>query len=1064
MNKEKILIIGSGPIIIGQAAEFDYSGTQACIALKKEGYDVVLINPNPATIMTDKEIASKIYMEPLTVEFCKWLIVKENIKKILPGLGGQIALNLTFRLDKLGILSKYNVKILGTSIKAIEICESRVSFKKEMQKINIPTAKSKIVNSYDEAINIINEFTFPVVLRPSFTMGGAGGGIVYNLNEFKNKIQIALFKSPIKECLVEESLLNYKEIEYEAIRDGDGNKMIVCNMENIDPVGVHTGDSIVIAPSVTLNNQQYHFLRSASLKIIEHLKIEGGCNVQLAIHPNSNKYFVIEVNPRVSRSSALASKATGYPIAQISTLISIGKKLDALISPITKKTKAIFEPTLDYIVTKIPAFSFDKFHLSKHETELNTQMQATGEVMSIGMNFCESLLKSIRGLNNNNSFIWLGKHNEETEFTTKALLQCIKKPNENRLYQIYELIRRNQKIDKINKLTGIDNFFLNQLKFIFEIEKSLKNNINSLRWLKYAKKYGYSDYAIAKLWKMKEIDVYNFRKNNGVFPYFKVIDTCSNEFESVTPYYYSTYTANFNDLSINNKEKILILGSGPIKVGQGIEFDYSTVHAIMSIQKLNYDAIIINNNPETVSTDYTISDSLFFEPITFEDIMNIINYLEPYYLLLQFGGQIALNLSNMLEKYSNIKILGTSSENINKSENRDEFTKILEKNKINKPDSIVTRKVNDILQLNEKLNYPVLIRPSYVIAGRAMEILFNKDDAVKYIKLNKSLLLQNTILIDKYISGNEFEVDCICDNENIWIPAILEHVEKAGIHSGDSTLIYPAISLTNNHRKNIIEICKKIAKSLDVKGFMNVQFIKDKNSDKLYVIEVNLRSSRTIPFICKAVNKNIVDVAIKTLLNISLKKQSLTNLYKIENNRFCIKSPVFSFHKLIEGSASLLGPEMQSTGESWGSDITFSKALYKSLLAANVDPLRHHSVVLSINKEARKELLKSIEKLNRLGYDIYATQNTYKFLKHNNVKAKFINKIGAKNNIIQILRDKPISFVINIPGKSLQKRQDLHKMRQYARTSQIALITNIELAKAVCEICANMKFQVAANN
>lgn len=1059
--KTKVLIIGSGPIIIGQAAEFDYSGTQACLALKEEGYEIILMNPNPATIMTDKEIADKIYMEPLTADFCKWIIVKEKITKILPTLGGQVALNLVTQLRDLGYLKKYNVKIMGTSVESIETCESRIQFKERMKSINIPVASSLVVRDMISAKKVIKKFSFPVVLRPSFTMGGAGGGIATNYEKYINMVGEALDKSPTSECLVEESLLNYKEIEYEVIRDNNNNKMIVCNMENIDPVGVHTGDSGVVAPSLTLNNEQYQMLRTASLKIIESLDIRGGCNVQFAINPNNNDYYVIEANPRVSRSSALASKASGYPIARISAKICAGKTLDELISPITKITKAIFEPTLDYVVTKMPSFSFDKFGDKLVNHTLSTQMQATGEVMSIGTNFCESFLKSIRGLNNAKNFLWDKNFSNKKTWPNQRILNAISIPNENRYYQIYELIRRSTSLEEIHEQTGIDMFFLNRFNFIFEIEKELKLNHLNIEILKFAKKYGFSDYAIGKLWNLNEIDIYNFRKKNRIFPWYKIVDTCANEFLSITPYFYSTYVGTSNDIIPNqDKKKILILGSGPIKVGQGIEFDYSTVHAILAIRNMNYESLIINNNPETVSTDYEVSDVLFFEPIVFEDIANIVHYQNPDYLLLQFGGQIAMNLSDKLEKNLNVKILGTSSKDIHISENRKEFVNFANKYNINIPNSITTSDINEVIPLCKKLKYPVLIRPSYVIGGAAMGILYSDEDVLKYLEQNSSIFENNIILIDKYVVGKEFEIDCVSDKKNIWIPAILEHIEEAGIHSGDSTLIYPTISLTQQKKQELYQISLLISQKLNVLGLINIQYILEENTNKLFIIEVNLRSSRTIPFISKLTNKKIVDIAIKTMMGISLEKQKLIGIFPMQKNLYYIKSPVFSFHKLYDSTSSLLGPEMQSTGESWGSDITISKALYKSLLAANVDPLRHHNVVISVNKNSRSKLLKSFQALSNIGYKIYATNNTHKYLKENNIDSQIVNKIASENNIVELLKNKPISFVINIPGNSWKKKQDLAIMRKVARKKSIAIISSAALAKAICQICFDMKFVI----
>ncbi len=900
LDLKKILILGSGPIVIGSGAEFDYSGTQACLALKELGYKVILVNPNPATIMTDQKIADKIYMEPLQPKFLKWIISIEKPHAIIPNLGGQIALNLCVELDRLGILKKYNIEVLGPSIESIIKAEDRKLFKETMETLNIPMPPSITTNNIEDAITFVHEIGFPIIIRPSYTMGGFGGGIAHNENELVKILKRGLNFSPIGECMVEKSIFGYKEIEYELMRDKNDTVIVVCNMENIDPVGIHTGDSIVVSPSLTLTNKQYQMLRDASIKIIRYFEIKGGCNVQLALDPNSDNFYVIEINPRVSRSSALASKATGYPIARISAMIAVGMDLDEIINPITKKTVVAFEPSIDYIVTKMPRFSFDKFRSSK--ADISTYMQATGEIMAIGKSFEESFLKAIRSLDAEFKFIW---DNNETK-SKDSLLKEMQNPNAYQIYQIFNALKKGASILEIANITKIDKFYLNKFKNIIEMEKLLVANKNDLKYLKLAKKSGYSDYALATLWNSDEKSIYNLRKNSNIFPVYKMIDTCGGEFDAKTNYMYSTYNGTDNESLVTKNKKVLIVGSGPIRIGQGVEFDYSTVHCIWSFQKLGYETIVINNNPETVSTDFYIADKLYFEPINYEDVKNLIELEKPEMVVLQFGGQTAINLCESL-KDEQIIIAGTSMESIDISEDRQKFSEILFKNNIRHPKSSTTQIIDEIPKLAKQIGYPVLIRPSYVIGGKGMEIINDEKELHKYIKLNILDYKNRVILIDKYLPGKEIEVDCVSDGKDIFIPGIMEHIEKSGIHSGDSTTIFPSISIKPELKKEIIIVTKKIAQILKVKGLMNIQYII--YNDELYVLEVNLRSSRSVPFISKSTKQNIVDYACQIIIGKEL-KNIVPNLgeYNYINDKYFIKSPVFSFNKLYKVTDINLGP------------------------------------------------------------------------------------------------------------------------------------------------------------
>nr|WP_269989950.1 carbamoyl-phosphate synthase large subunit [Brachyspira hyodysenteriae] len=924
---KKILVIGSGPIIIGQAAEFDYAGTQACQSLKEEGYEVILINSNPATIMTDAAVADKVYIEPINLNFAKRIIYKERPDAILGSLGGQTGLNLVVELAESGILDEYNVEVLGTDLNAINCAEDRELFKKLMNDINEPVPESVIVHSVEEAIEFANKIGYHLVVRPAYTLGGTGGGFARNEKELIEICETGLKISPVHECLVEKSIAGYKEIEYEVMRDNNDNAIVVCNMENVDPVGIHTGDSIVVAPCQTLSDRENQMLRNVSLKIIRALKICGGCNVQLALDPKSFKYYIIEVNPRVSRSSALASKATGYPIAKISAKIAVGMTLDEILNPITKKSFACFEPSIDYVVTKFPRLPFDKF--PNADRQLGTQMKATGEVMSIGRNFEESFLKAVRSLEIKCDHII---HNDVSEYTTKKLWERIELRDDLRIFIIAELIRRKEDINDIIEITHIDKFFLDKIKNIVTLEEKLYKNKMDIDVLRECKERGFSDSYISKIWGMEEIDIYKLRHDNNIIPVYKMVDTCAGEFESETPYFYSTYE-NENESFKSGKESIIVLGSGPIRIGQGVEFDYSTVHSVMTIREAGYEAIVINNNPETVSTDFSISDKLYFEPLTIEDVMHIIELEKPKGVIVQFGGQTAINLAEKLVMHG-VNILGTSLENINKAEDRHEFEEMLKTLNIPQPKGETAITVDEALVIANDIGYPVLVRPSYVLGGRAMEIVDNDASLKVYMETAvKEVSNKAPILIDKYVIGKEIEIDAIADSENnVFIPGIMEHIERAGIHSGDSISVYPTQTISSKVKETIIDYAKRIGIGFNFIGLYNIQFIVDKENN-VYVLEVNPRSSRTVPFLSKITNVPMANVATMCILGKSLKEQGYYHLYKEESDKVFVKAPVFSFSKLRKVD-TILGPEMKSTGEALGFDINFEKALYKALIAS----------------------------------------------------------------------------------------------------------------------------------
>ena len=1052
---KKILVIGSGPIIIGQAAEFDYAGTQACQSLKEEGYEVVLINSNPATIMTDTAVADKVYIEPINLDFAKRIIYKERPDAILGSLGGQTGLNLVVELANSGILDEYNVEVLGTDLNAINSAEDRELFKQLMNDINEPVPESVIVHSVEEAIDFANKIGYHLVVRPAYTLGGTGGGFARNEKELIEICETGLKISPVHECLVERSIAGYKEIEYEVMRDNNDNAIVVCNMENVDPVGIHTGDSIVVAPCQTLSDIESQMLRNVSLKIIRALKICGGCNVQIALDPHSFKYYIIEVNPRVSRSSALASKATGYPIAKISAKIAVGMTLDEILNPITKKSFACFEPSIDYIVTKFPRLPFDKF--PNADRQLGTQMKATGEVMSIGRTFEESFLKAVRSLEIKCDHII---HKDVSEYTTKKLWERIELRDDLRIFIIAELLRRKEDIKDIIDITHIDKFFLDKIKNIISLEEKLSKNKMDIEVLRECKERGFSDSYISKVWNIDEMDIYKLRHENDIVPVYKMVDTCAGEFESETPYFYSTYEKE-NESIKSDKESIIVLGSGPIRIGQGVEFDYSTVHSVMTIREAGYEAIVINNNPETVSTDFSISDKLYFEPLTIEDVMHVVELEKPKGVIVQFGGQTAINLSEKLVKHG-VNILGTSLENINRAEDRHEFEEMLKSLNIPQPKGETAITVDEALAIAKDIGYPVLVRPSYVLGGRAMEIVYN-DAALKiYMETAvKEVSNKAPILIDKYIIGKELETDAIADSEhNVFIPGVMEHIERAGIHSGDSISVYPAQTISKKVKDSIIDYTKRIGEGFNFIGLYNIQFIVDRD-DNVYVLEVNPRSSRTVPFLSKITNVPMANIATMCILGKSLREQGYNNLYKKESDKVFVKAPVFSFAKLRRVD-TILGPEMKSTGEALGFDINFEKALYKALIANGIRIPLQGNVLFTIADDNKPEILDMAKRFSNIGYGIYATKGTADFLKKEGLYVKEVSKIAEEGveNIIDTIRLGKVDYVINTIKTDKNTHSDSLELRRASAENNISCITSLDTAYALLRVIESMNFSI----
>ncbi|MUV46629.1 carbamoyl-phosphate synthase large subunit [Lactococcus lactis] len=1052
---KKIMIIGSGPIIIGQAAEFDYAGTQACLALKEEGYEVVLVNSNPATIMTDREIADTVYIEPITLEFVSKILRKERPDALLPTLGGQTGLNMAMELSKIGILEELNVELLGTKLSAIDQAEDRELFKELCERIGEPLCASDIATTVDEAVEIADKIGYPIIVRPAFTMGGTGGGICDTEEELREIVANGLKLSPVTQCLIEESIAGYKEIEYEVMRDSADNAIVVCNMENFDPVGVHTGDSIVFAPSQTLSDNEYQMLRDASLNIIRALKIEGGCNVQLALDPHSYEYRVIEVNPRVSRSSALASKATGYPIAKMSAKIAIGMTLDEIINPVTNKTYAMFEPALDYVVAKIARLPFDKFE--NGDRHLGTQMKATGEVMAIGRNIEESLLKAVRSLEIG---VFHNDLQEAQDADDEILYEKMVKTQDDRLFYVSEAIRRGIPIEEIADLTKIDIFFLDKLLHIVEIEDQLKVNIFEPELLKTAKKNGFSDRQIAKLWNVSPEEVRRRRQENRTIPVYKMVDTCAAEFESSTPYFYSTYEWE-NESKRSSKEKIIVLGSGPIRIGQGVEFDYATVHCVKALQALGKEAIVINSNPETVSTDFSISDKLYFEPLTFEDVMNIIDLEQPEGVIVQFGGQTAINLAEPLSK-AGVKILGTQVEDLDRAEDRDLFEKALQDLEIPQPPGATATNEEEAVANANKIGYPVLIRPSFVLGGRAMEIINNEKDLRDYMNRAVKASPEHPVLVDSYLQGRECEVDAICDGTEVLLPGIMEHIERAGVHSGDSMAVYPPQTFSQEIIDTIVDYTKRLAIGLNCIGMMNIQFVIFE--EQVYVIEVNPRASRTVPFLSKVTNIPMAQLATQMILGKNLKDLGYTEGLAETPDMVHVKAPVFSFTKLAKVD-SLLGPEMKSTGEAMGSDVTLEKALYKSFEAAKLHMADYGSVLFTVADEDKEETLALAKDFAEIGYSLVATQGTAAFFKENGLYVREVEKLAGgedeEGTLVEDIRHGRVQAVVNTMGNtraSLTTATDGFRIRQEAISRGIPLFTSLDTVAAILKVMQSRSF------
>ena len=1035
----KVLVIGSGPIVIGQAAEFDYSGTQAVKSLIEEGLEVVLVNSNPATIMTDKETAHKVYIEPLTKEFLLKIIHKEKPDGIVPTLGGQTALNLAVKLEEEGHLRRLGVELLGCKVDTIQKAEDRKLFKELMQEIGEPVPESKIVTTVEEALEFTNKIGYPVIIRPAYTLGGTGGGIALNESELLATTNSGLAASPIQQCLIERSIAGFKEIEYEVIRDSNDNCIIVCNMENIDPVGVHTGDSIVVAPSQTLSDKEYQLLRTSALKIIRSLKIEGGCNVQYALDPHSFGYYVIEVNPRVSRSSALASKATGYPIAKIAAKIAVGMTLDEILNPVTKKTYACFEPALDYVVSKIPRWPFDKFINANRR--LGTQMKATGEVMALGRTIEESLLKAVRSLEVGIYHLELPGWDKKT---IPEIMKKISMQDDERLFAISEAMRKGVTQKEIHEMTKIDYFFLSKIQNIIEMENLLQKDKSS-EVLKDAKRMGFSDKAIAKIWKTSENEVYELRKSQKIIPVFKMVDTCAGEFESSTPYYYSTYESQ-DEVLESTKKKVVVLGSGPIRIGQGIEFDYATVHAIDAIRSMGYEAIVINNNPETVSTDFNISDRLYFEPLTLEDVTNVVEREKPIGVIVQFGGQTAINLAEPLAKRG-VTILGTSTDDIDRAEDRRRFEELLRGLSIAQPLGCTVTSMDEAVEKSAHLGFPVIVRPSYVLGGRAMEIVYSTAELTDYMKRAVQVNPDHPVLIDRYMIGREMEVDAICDGETVFIPGIMEHIEKAGVHSGDSIAVYPPQSVSQDILDELSKTTLSITKALNIKGLINLQFVIYQG--ECFVLEVNPRASRTVPFLSKVTEVPMAKIATKAILGESLLKQGYFHGTLPSKDTIAVKVPVFSFAKLTEVEIAL-GPEMKSTGEVMGRDKIFEKALHKGFVAAGMIIPDSGTILATINDLDKDEAVKLFKRFAQIGFDFLATEGTAKVLKEAGIPVRTVARIGeSENDIIKEIKSGRVSLIVNTISKGKNVESDGFKMRRIAVERGLLCLTSLDTTEAL---------------
>lgn len=1037
---KKIMIIGSGPIVIGQAAEFDYAGTQACLALKEEGFEVVLCNSNPATIMTDTAIADKVYMEPLTLEYIAKILRYERPNAIIPGIGGQTGLNMAMQLEKKGVLKECQVELLGTSSKSIEQAEDRELFKELCQSIGEPTIPSEITYSLEEAKKAALDIGYPVVLRPAFTLGGTGGGFANNEEELIDIGTNAFKLSPVHQVLIEKSVKGFKEIEFEMMRDGEDNVITICGMENVDPVGVHTGDSIVVAPIMTLNDHDLKMLNDSAIKLIKALKIEGGCNVQFALSPNSSEYYLIEVNPRVSRSSALASKASGYPIAKVTAKIAVGMTLDEIK---IANTTAATAPYLDYVVAKLPRFPFDKF--SSVSNKLGTQMKATGEVMGIGSTLEECLLKSVRCLEIGCTHFHLPKFDGKSR---QELEDYLKDFRDDGIFATAQLLRLGATVEELYKLTMITPYFLEALKRIVDFEKVIEANPNDVETLKAAKKMGFSDAYISKLWGVKETEVFGLRKSNGIMPIYRMADTLHTG--AYIPYFYSSYTGE-NRSKLSDKKKIIVLGAGPIRIGQGVEFDYSTVHAVNTIKKSGYEAIIINNNPETVSTDYTTSDKLYFEPLTPEDVMNIIEFEKPEGVIASLGGQTAINLAQPLYDRG-VKIIGTDCQAIDRAENRDSFEKLLLELDIPQPKGKAVTSVEDGVAAAAEIGYPVLVRPSFVLGGRAMQIVANEEQLRHYLKTAVEIDADKPVLVDKYIIGKEVEVDAICDGRNVFVPGIMELVERTGIHSGDSISVYPTFSISPKVKGTILQYAKKLGLGIGIVGLYNIQFIVDK-SDNVYIIEVNPRSSRTVPFLSKSTGYSLADIATEVILGKSLREQGIFDIYPDEKKRWYVKVPVFSFQK-IRGLDAYLSPEMKSTGEAIGYDDKLNRALYKALQASGMHLQNYGTVFATIADKDKEEALPLIRRFYNLGFNIEATKGTANFLRENGIKTRTLAKLSeGSDEIADALRQGHIAYVINTAEiGSMGHASDGYKIRTLATDNNITMFTALDTVRVLLDV------------
>ena len=1048
---KKVMVIGSGPIVVGQAAEFDYAGTQACTALKEEGYEVVLVNSNPATIMTDPEIAHKVYMEPLTLEYVAKIVRYERPDAIVPGLGGQTGLNLAVQLAKKGVLEECGVEILGTSFESIEKAEDRELFKELCESIGEPVLPGDVANSIEHAAEIAKKIGYPVILRPAFTLGGTGGGFADNETELRELMRTALELSPVHQVLVEKSIKGFKEIEFEVMRDANDTVIAICSMENLDPVGVHTGDSIVVAPAQTLSNKEYQLLRDSALKLIRALKIEGGCNVQFALDPLSFDYYLIEVNPRVSRSSALASKAAGYPIARVSAKIAVGLNLDEID---LGHIPASFEPALDYVVTKIARFPFDKF--ADASNELGTQMKATGEVMSIGRTMEESLLKAVRSLETGVSHI---RHKKFDDMPTAGILDYIRKATDDRLYALAELLRRDVDAGIIYNRTKIDMFFLDKIKSIVDFEKVVKENPLDAGVLRDAKAMGFGDKFIGNLWGKTESEIYLLRKKLGIRPVYKMIDSCGAEFHARTNYFYSSYEWE-NESEPSSRKKIVVLGSGPIRIGQGVEFDYSTVHAIWSIRKAGYEAIIINNNPETVSTDHTTGDKLYFEPLTVEDVMNVLDHEKPDGVIVSLGGQTAINLAEPLAALG-APIIGSGIEAIRNAEDRGCFESIMEKLQIPQPEGVAVTNIEDGVKAAERIGYPVLVRPSYVLGGRAMQIVSHETQLRHYLQTAVEINVEHPVLVDKYIMGKELEVDAVCDGENVFVPGIMEHVEHTGVHSGDSISVYPSFSVSEKAKKTILDYTVRLGKEIGIKGLYNIQFIVDANED-VYVIEVNPRSSRTVPFISKATGHPLPHIATQVMLGHSLREQGINEIYPAEKKRWFVKTPAFSFAKL-RGMDSYLSPEMKSTGEAIGYDKSLKRALYKSLQASGMTVANYGTIFVTIGDSDKSRALPLIRRFYMLGFNVEATRGTAEFLRANGIRTRLLRKLSeGSNEIIDSLRQGHVNYVINTMELSADhSHRDGYHIRRAAVDNNITVFTSLETVEVLLDVLEDITMKVS---